>query len=209
LAPLVRGTSAGPPTRAWQPAGPTNIPEHALILRLTKDQARYSAHRPPDDRAELGRCQQCQRHRWLEIQLPLGSLFFCWEGRTSSTASRSGKVPIGLVSNNWGGTRVEQWTPPETTEFGAGPPYQARSAKRRDAQGRRGLTSRAGPGEPGRAGRKRSCRRRNSCHKSRGFLDRQYGLPPPLPPNPPHTPSPSLIAMHQQDVGAPCLLLTA
>ncbi len=26
-----------------------------------------------------------------------------------------GAVPIGLVSNNWGGTRVEQWIPPETS----------------------------------------------------------------------------------------------
>jgi sialate O-acetylesterase len=39
----------------------------------------------------------------------------CWFFGKNVFDGLSGKVPIGLVSNNWGGTRVEQWTPPETT----------------------------------------------------------------------------------------------
>ena len=40
----------------------------------------------------------------------------CWIfGRTlSAQLSATGDVPIGLVSNNWGGTKVEQWSPRES-----------------------------------------------------------------------------------------------
>ena len=48
--------------------------------------------------------------------LPSGAAAFsavCWLfGREISTElSPSGEVPIGLISNNWGGTKVEVWTP--------------------------------------------------------------------------------------------------
>ena len=47
--------------------------------------------------------------------LPCGAAFsaVCWLfGREISTElSPSGEVPIGLISNNWGGTKVEVWTP--------------------------------------------------------------------------------------------------
>lgn len=39
----------------------------------------------------------------------------CWFFGKSVHDGLGGKVPIGLVSNNWGGTRVEQWTPPTST----------------------------------------------------------------------------------------------
>lgn len=40
----------------------------------------------------------------------------CWFFGKHIYDDLGGRVPIGLISNNWGGTRVEQWTPPETTE---------------------------------------------------------------------------------------------
>jgi sialate O-acetylesterase len=39
----------------------------------------------------------------------------CWFFGKNVYDGLGGKVPIGLVSNNWGGTRVEQWTPPQST----------------------------------------------------------------------------------------------
>ena len=43
----------------------------------------------------------------------------CWffgKNVHDQVAKKEGvRVPIGLVSNNWGGTSVEQWTPPATT----------------------------------------------------------------------------------------------
>lgn len=39
----------------------------------------------------------------------------CWFFGKNLYDGLDGKVPIGLVNDNWGGTRVEQWTPPETT----------------------------------------------------------------------------------------------
>jgi sialate O-acetylesterase len=39
----------------------------------------------------------------------------CWFFGKNVFDGLGGKVPIGLVSNNWPGTKVEQWTPPETT----------------------------------------------------------------------------------------------
>eukprot|EP00037_Helgoeca_nana_P006386 m.58951 g.58951 ORF g.58951 m.58951 type:complete len:520 (+) comp17275_c0_seq1:52-1611(+) len=39
----------------------------------------------------------------------------CWFFGKNVHDGLGGTVPIGLVSNNWPGTKVEQWTPPETT----------------------------------------------------------------------------------------------
>ena len=39
----------------------------------------------------------------------------CWFFGKNVHDSLGGKVPIGLVNDNWGGTRVEHWTPPATT----------------------------------------------------------------------------------------------
>jgi sialate O-acetylesterase len=39
----------------------------------------------------------------------------CWFFGKNVYDGLGGKVPIGLVNNNWGGTRVEQWTPPQST----------------------------------------------------------------------------------------------
>jgi len=39
----------------------------------------------------------------------------CWFFGTGVYDGLGGAVPIGLVSNNWGGTRVEQWMSPETS----------------------------------------------------------------------------------------------
>jgi sialate O-acetylesterase len=39
----------------------------------------------------------------------------CWFFGKNLYDGLGGSVPIGLVNDNWGGTRVEQWTPPETT----------------------------------------------------------------------------------------------
>jgi hypothetical protein len=39
----------------------------------------------------------------------------CWFFGKNVHDGLGGKVPIGLVSNNWPGTKVEQWTLPETT----------------------------------------------------------------------------------------------
>ena len=38
-----------------------------------------------------------------------------WGPRAGVFDGLGGSVPIGLVSNNWGGTRVEQWIPVETS----------------------------------------------------------------------------------------------
>ena len=38
-----------------------------------------------------------------------------WGPRAGVFDGLGGTVPIGLVSNNWGGTRVEQWIPVETS----------------------------------------------------------------------------------------------
>eukprot|EP00440_Ansanella_granifera_P036161 gb/GFBE01039235.1/.p1 GENE.gb/GFBE01039235.1/~~gb/GFBE01039235.1/.p1 ORF type:complete len:533 (+),score=95.89 gb/GFBE01039235.1/:1-1599(+) len=40
----------------------------------------------------------------------------CWFFGKHIYDGLGGKVPIGLISNNWGGTRVEKWVSPETTE---------------------------------------------------------------------------------------------
>ena len=39
----------------------------------------------------------------------------CWFFGKNVYDKLGGTVPIGLVSNNWGGTRVESWTTPEST----------------------------------------------------------------------------------------------
>jgi len=39
----------------------------------------------------------------------------CWFFGKNVYDSLKGKVPVGLVSNNWGGTRIEQWVPPAVT----------------------------------------------------------------------------------------------
>ena len=39
----------------------------------------------------------------------------CWFFGKNVYDKLGGTVPIGLVSDNWGGTRVEQWTTPEST----------------------------------------------------------------------------------------------
>ena len=39
----------------------------------------------------------------------------CWFFGKNLYDGLGGEVPIGLVNDNWGGTRVEQWVPPETT----------------------------------------------------------------------------------------------
>lgn len=39
----------------------------------------------------------------------------CWFFGKNVYDGLAGKVPVGLVSNNWGGTRVEQWMSPETS----------------------------------------------------------------------------------------------
>ena len=39
----------------------------------------------------------------------------CWFFGKNVYDKLNGTVPIGLVSNNWGGTRVESWTTPEST----------------------------------------------------------------------------------------------
>ena len=36
----------------------------------------------------------------------------CWFFGKNLYNQLGSKVPLGLVNNNWGGTRVEQWTPP-------------------------------------------------------------------------------------------------
>merc|ERR1719265_668931 len=37
----------------------------------------------------------------------------CWIYGRELFDALDGKVPIGLISNNWGGTRLESWTTPE------------------------------------------------------------------------------------------------
>jgi sialate O-acetylesterase len=40
----------------------------------------------------------------------------CWFFGKNLFDGLGGNVPIGLISDNWGGTRVEQWTPPQSTQ---------------------------------------------------------------------------------------------
>jgi len=37
----------------------------------------------------------------------------CWVFGRTVRAGLGGKVPVGLISNNWPGTTVETWSPPE------------------------------------------------------------------------------------------------
>jgi sialate O-acetylesterase len=38
----------------------------------------------------------------------------CWLFGKGIYDSLGGKVPIGLISNNWGGTQIQQWSSPST-----------------------------------------------------------------------------------------------
>merc|ERR1740138_269372 len=40
----------------------------------------------------------------------------CWIYGRELFDALDGKVPIGLISNSWGGTRLESWTIPEVLE---------------------------------------------------------------------------------------------